>query len=63
MQNGVKSLNVWPFYKSDDRLACMLQYYGINDRSRGKLPQDLSNKKEVEKFLASEYARLSVILP
>ncbi len=63
MQNGVKTMNLWPFYKSDDRLACMLQYFGVNDRSRQRLPAETSSRKDMERFLSQEYARLSVILP
>ena len=28
-RNGLRELNVWPFYELDERLGCMKEYNGI----------------------------------
>jgi hypothetical protein len=28
-KNGMRELNVWPFYELDERLGCMKEYNGL----------------------------------
>lgn len=29
-RSGIRDLNVWPFYKTDDSLGCMKEYNGLS---------------------------------
>ncbi|EGR27704.1 phosphatidylinositol- -diphosphate 3-kinase, putative [Ichthyophthirius multifiliis] len=54
---GINSLNLWPFYANEDRLACMGQYWGIIDPS---LKPDPSDFDKWQQFKAYEFSRLFV---
>jgi hypothetical protein len=35
-RNGKRDLNVWPFYKTDERLGCFKEYNGIRPGMKEK---------------------------
>ncbi|KAL4450532.1 hypothetical protein ABPG74_019430 [Tetrahymena malaccensis] len=59
---GISPLNIWPFYASDDRLACAGQYYGLTQRLQDQNKKDLRDHNKWEEFKAREYSRLFIEL-
>ena len=51
-RNGVKELNVWPFYELDERLGCMNEYNGMT------VHQALA--KDFHKILDSLFTKLVI---
>lgn len=47
-KSGVKSLNLWPFYRHEARLVCSGEFWGIRETFEG------------QEKIASEFARLVV---
>lgn len=45
-KNGIKSLNLWPFYRHEARLVCSGEFWGIKEIVEG------------EEKIAREFARL-----
>ena len=62
-QTGVKDLNIWPFYRIDERLGCMKEYKGRSynpDENRQKIVDGIHNMftklvMEFESFICPMY--------
>jgi len=54
MRTGLIALNIWPFYRVEDRLACMEEYHGISTEITGPRPSNVLKKNNLE------YARIYV---
>ncbi|KAL4486333.1 hypothetical protein ABPG72_007119 [Tetrahymena utriculariae] len=60
--SGISPLNIWPFYASDDRLACAGQYYGLTQPLSEQNKRDQRDHNKWEEFKAREYSRLFIEL-
>ncbi|KAL4490435.1 hypothetical protein ABPG72_002645 [Tetrahymena utriculariae] len=58
-RQGLNALNIWPFYRIQNRLCCMSQYWGLTDKSL-KLKQ--VNEKEMQDFISKNFTRVFVQL-
>ncbi|EGR27401.1 phosphatidylinositol- -diphosphate 3-kinase, putative [Ichthyophthirius multifiliis] len=62
---GLNALNVWPFYRVQDRLSCMNQYWGVPNIPKEMRPKAYPDQKEeeiVEQFVVNNFARLFIQL-
>ena len=51
-RSGVQDLNIWPFYKIDDRLGCMKEYNGVKS--------EVSKLKNLSKTIHQYFSKLVV---
>ena len=52
-QQGLKGLNLWPFYRHEPRLSCSGEFWGLSSHPS-------HSYKETEEFISKEYAKLFV---
>lgn len=51
-RNGLKELNLWPFYELDERLGCMKEYNGMLS--------SLAQNPDIKRIIESLYSKLII---
>ncbi|KAL4497869.1 hypothetical protein ABPG72_000624 [Tetrahymena utriculariae] len=58
-QQGLNSINVWPFYRVHGRLSCMNEYWGCTNKLRMHEQKD---EKKIKEFISQNYCKLFIQL-